>query len=221
MLNINFLKPEETQNPAIKLLRTTGFALTGGIVAGILLYVLFVFTQTQSAKSAFEKAKNSEASLQNSYHDALKLRDTNKKLVQMKNELISFTNAQIKLSEKLKSLAKTVPDTIQLINFEVMQDQKNIPQANPKLPPVASRHYYGIIQGRVSPENGETEFSQFLDSLKMLPETSGFGTVSSGGFDPEKNNMKKGGMPNFILTVNFEFEPKPYSINNVAEAARK
>lgn len=211
MLNINFLKADEIRNPAVKLLRTTGFAIGGGAVAGVLLYILLVFTQVQAAKSSFENAKSSEASLQNSYHDALKLRDTNKKLVQMKNELIAFTNAQINISDKLFALAEAVPDTVQLINLEISQEQRNVQPKNQKLPQVAARCYYGQIQGRVSPANGEKNYSAFLDKLSALPESGSFGKVSPGGFDPEKNNNKKGGMPDFILTVNFEFEPKSYS----------
>lgn len=220
MLCINFLSPEEIKDPAVKLLRTTGFAIGGGIVAGIILYILLVFTQLQAAKSSFENAKSAEASLQHSYHDALELRATNKKLVQMKNELCAFTNAQIKLSERLFALAESVPDTVQLINFEVGQELNNIQPQNPKLQPVAGRRYFGKIQGRVSPARGEKDYSAFLDKLNMLPEICNFGKVTPGGFDPEKNNKKKDGMPDFILTVNFEFEPKSYSVNT-AEAAKK
>lgn len=220
MLYINFLKPDEIKNPAVKLMRTAGFAIGGGIVAGVLLYILLVFMQVQAAKSSFENAKSAEASLQNSYHGALKLRDTNKKLVQMKNELVSFTNAHINVAEKLFALAESVPDTVQLINLEIDQELKNIQPKNQKLPPVAARRYFGKIQGRVSPSIGEKDYSKFLDNLNKLPESSSFGAVSPGGFDPEKNNSKKGGMPDFILTVNFEFEPKPYFVND-AEAMKK
>lgn len=221
MLCVNFLKEDEIREPAEKLLRTTGFALCGGIVAGIVLYILLVFMQVQSASTALENAKRAEASLQNSYRDALRLRDTNKRLVQMKNELIAFTNAQMKVADRLYALADAVPDTVQLINLEINSDTRNVQPKNQKLPQYAARRYYGTIQGRVAAETGAADFKKFIGNLKGLPEDRLFGRVREGGFNPERVNNKKGGMPDYILTVELDAEPKSYTYNGVAEGVRK
>ncbi len=197
-LHIDLFKSEEKKDPLSIFFQTACLALLFFITIGLCLFSVGSFLELQNASFRLSRAKSQEKNMANDFKRAASVKKEIVELTKIKTELVAFSNAQLRVSNRLYSLSKITPSDVQLLSFSLF----NKDVANETIP---ARKYSATLEGRTKSEGAETRIQLMINTLTLQPVPNNFDNVIAGGVkvDPRKLDEK-------TFEIRFDFSPRNY-----------
>lgn len=210
-LNLNFLDEDERRDPCANVLRTATFSACILVAAALALWVLQSFWALSIEQQSLRRAEERTAELAPNLAVATEVAEENERLREMRIELVSFSNAQIRLSQRLEAFAVLIPATVQLTDLKFVGEFVG----TGKDESVPARKFTVAASGRTASEGAERRVEKMIDKFASFGGEDEFGTVTPSGVRVDPLHAE-----DRLFDVMFAFEPRAYRLDKTASAKK-
>ncbi len=211
-LNLDFLEEGERRDPCANVLRTATFSGCILVAAALVLWLLQTFWALSAARQSLRRAEQRTAELAPNLAIATAVAEENERLKEMTTELISFSNAQIRIAQRLEAFALLVPATVQLTDFKFGEEFVGMGKDGS----IPARKFSATASGRTASGGAERRVEQMIDKFASFGGEEGFGTVTPSGVRVDPLHAE-----DRLFDVLFVFEPRAYRLGKSAATSQE
>ncbi len=200
-LQLNLLHVSERRRPGgmlvVALLRLATFA-----IVGVVLLALAQAAATHADMRRQEQAAEAHwKSIEQDFARAQAVQAECDTLRRTLGELEAFSNVQVRVAERLRTLAALVPDAIQLTELSWRHDPASVSNA-------PARRCCIKICGCISGTNAADEVRDFIEALRNSPAPVDFGAVAAGSFGLA--SLDAASEQKYLFEVGAAFDPRRF-----------
>ncbi len=210
-LNLDFLGDAERRDPCLNVLRTAAVSGCVLVAAAVVLLALQSFWTLTAAQQSLRRAERRTAELAPNLAVALAVGEENERLKEMRAELVAFSNAQIRLAQRMEVFALLVPANVQLTDLRFGQEFVGAG----KDASIPARKFSASVSGRTASDGAEQRVGQMIDKFAGCGGEEGLGAVAPVGASVVPLHAE-----DRLFEVLFSFEPRAYRLNK-APVAKK
>jgi Tfp pilus assembly protein PilN len=174
-LHVNLLHAAERRRPGGVIARTVLRATTIALVAAMLLMLAQALAARVNVQHQADAVDARWSRIEPEFKRAQELRAEYDTLQRQLSELDAFSNVQVRVAARLRSLATLVPPAIQLTELTLRHDAATV-GGEP------ARCCVVKLAGRTSGLQADETVRAFIEALRDSPPPADFGTVAAGSF---------------------------------------
>lgn len=174
-LHVNLLHAAERRRPGGVIMRVLLRVTTVALVAAMLLTLAQVLAVNVHVQRQADAADAHWSRIEPDYKRALELQAECDTLQRKLSEMDAFSNIQVRVAQRLRTLATLVPATIQLTELTLRHDAKTVGDE-------PARCCVIKLAGCTSGPQADVTVRAFIEALRRSPPPADFGTVSAGSF---------------------------------------